>query len=107
MFNMRRQKKQLAISLERWAFPRWGLVVLLLFGIGTGLSVYGQAGKQMKVSGTIVDENNEPLIGVTLIVMGIGRYGDESRWKLHDTGTGKRYIGSELHRLRESGNQSK
>ena len=44
MFNMRRQKKQLAISLERWAFPRWGLVVLLLFGIGTGLSVYGQAG---------------------------------------------------------------
>ena len=70
MFNMRRQKKQLAISLERWAFPRWGLVVLLLFGIGTGLSVYGQAGKQMKVSGTIVDENNEPLIGVTLIVKG-------------------------------------
>ncbi|MFS2618270.1 TonB-dependent receptor [Bacteroides ovatus] len=67
---MRRQKKQLAISLERWAFPRWGLVVLLLFGIGTGLSVYGQAGKQMKVSGTIVDENNEPLIGVTLIVKG-------------------------------------
>ena len=66
MFNMRRQKKQLAISLERWAFPRWGL----LFGIGTGLSVYGQAGKQMKVSGTIVDENNEPLIGVTLIVKG-------------------------------------
>ena len=70
MFNMRRQKKQLAISLERWDFPRWGLVVLLLFGIGTGLSVYGQAGKQMKVSGTIVDENNEPLIGVTLIVKG-------------------------------------
>ena len=70
MFNMRRQKKQLAISLERWDFPRWGLVVLLLFGIGTGLSVYGQAGRQMKVSGTIVDENNEPLIGVTLIVKG-------------------------------------
>lgn len=70
MFNMRRQKKQLAISLEGWAFPRWGLVVLLLLGIGAGLSVYGQAGKQMKVSGTIVDENNEPLIGVTLMVKG-------------------------------------
>ena len=70
MFNMRRQKKQLAISLEGWAFSRWGLVVLLLLGIGAGLSVYGQAGKQMKVSGTIVDENNEPLIGVTLMVKG-------------------------------------
>ncbi len=70
MFNMKRQKKQLAVSLERWAFPRWGLVVLLLLGIGTGLSVYGQAGRQIKVSGTIVDENNEPLIGVTLMVKG-------------------------------------
>ncbi|WP_368114070.1 SusC/RagA family TonB-linked outer membrane protein [Bacteroides sp. RTP21281st1_E4_RTP21281_210402] len=67
---MKRQKKQLAVSLERWAFPRWGLVVLLLLGIGTGLSVYGQAGRQIKVSGTIVDENNEPLIGVTLMVKG-------------------------------------
>ena len=68
MFNMRRQKKQLAISLERWAFPRWGLVVLLLFGIGTGLSVYGQAGKQNVVAtDSVADSLVSRSVCVTLL----------------------------------------
>lgn len=68
MFNMNKQEKKLGSSPKRRALLQWGVVALLLLGIS--FSAYGQVGKQIEVSGSITDENNELLIGVTIMVKG-------------------------------------